>query len=65
MVLAGVDKIMRMQAGQILDYDKRDVVIERHRGNQRPGAATPQACRRRSLPHEHAHRHGFSRPVAQ
>jgi ATP-binding cassette subfamily C protein len=32
MVLAGVDKIMRMQNGQILEFDNRDTVIERHRG---------------------------------
>jgi ATP-binding cassette subfamily C protein len=41
MVLAGVDKIMRMQNGQILEFDKREIVIERHRRQTvASGAAT-------------------------
>lgn len=35
MVLASVDKIMRMQAGRIVEYDDRDIVLERHRGPQK------------------------------
>ncbi|MCU0789881.1 MAG: type I secretion system permease/ATPase [Nitratireductor sp.] len=38
MVLAGVDKIMRMQNGQILEFDRSDIVIERH-GGRRPAGA--------------------------
>jgi ATP-binding cassette subfamily C protein len=32
MVLAGVDKIIRMQNGAILEYDDRDVILARHAG---------------------------------
>lgn len=46
MVLAAVDKIMRMQAGTILEYDDRDVVLERHRtpqrAEERPEQRAPQ-----------------------
>ena len=31
-VLAAVDKIIRMQNGKILDFDKRDKILERLRG---------------------------------
>jgi PrtD family type I secretion system ABC transporter len=36
MVLAGVDKIMRMQNGAILEFDAREAVLERHRGPRSP-----------------------------
>ncbi len=36
MVLAGVDKIMRMQNGAILEYDERDIILQRHSGKNNP-----------------------------
>ena len=48
MVLAGVDKIMRMQNGAILEFDARDKVLERHRrGSAVPGSSRMQATEKR------------------
>lgn len=47
MVLAAVDKIMRMQNGVILEYDDRDAVLERHRNpapQQAPQEERPAAA---------------------
>ncbi len=40
MLLAGVDKIMRMQNGAILEYDARDVILQRHSGKTPPADVT-------------------------
>jgi ABC-type protease/lipase transport system fused ATPase/permease subunit len=46
MVLAGVDKIMRMQNGVLLEYDERDTVMARH-SFVLPGGSNPQAAEAR------------------
>ena len=43
MVLAGVDKIMRMQNGNVLDFDDRDVIIARSREEAQKAQAQHQA----------------------
>ncbi len=46
MVLAAVDKIMRIQSGVLLEYDERDTVLARHKFAL-PGGDRPQAAEAR------------------